>query len=166
MTQFKFPAVKKIKDMKDVQNLFDQLKKELEYQFDNLDFSNLSSGQVVVTESGDTASGSYRKYSDGTMECWWTTSFPTTSASWNTRDINGTTYYYVSGTWNYPKSFKVGSTVNVMASGDIGTAAPETHTAWHVDETHCSHESGILGVDVTGTSVTMNFSFYARGVWQ
>lgn len=167
MTIVNFPSTKNLKTIEDVINVVEIMRKELEFALSSLDTDNMNKMYVSVIESGNTANGYYRKFSDGTMECYYTSSQQTDTAAWNTAAINGGTYYYT-GTafWTFPKPFLAGTLVNVMASGDIGSAAPETHTAWHIDETQCRVESGIFGKDPRSPATGMRVSYFARGVWK
>jgi hypothetical protein len=167
MAVINLPSTANAETIQDLIDIIEIYRKELDFALSSLDADNMNSMYVSVIESGNTANGYYRKFSDGTMECYFTSTQQTDTAAWSTTSINGGTYYYT-GTafWTFPKPFLTGSIVNVMASGDIGTAAPETHIAWHVDETKCRVESGTFGKDPRTPAVTMRVSYIARGVWK
>lgn len=126
---------------------------------------SINSRMYYVVEQGTNGNGTYRKYSDGTMECWNTFNYTSVDpAAVANTSFNGSTYYYVPGNWTYPASFLSGSSVSVLFSGDLGGLQPETHIVYPNDNTKCSIESGILGVSPSGK--TLKQSLYARGVWK
>jgi hypothetical protein len=166
MTIINLPSTKNLKTIEDVINVVEVMRKELEFALSSLDTDNMNRMYVSVIEAGNTANGYYRKFSDGTMECHFTNVQQTDTAAWTSTVISGITYYSTGGYWTFPIPFLTGSTVNVMASGDIGQYAPETHTAWHFDNTKCRIESGIFGKDPRSPAVEMRVSYVARGVWK
>jgi hypothetical protein len=129
------------------------------------DIQTLLEKAVFIVEQGSNGNGTYRKYSDGTMECWKYEEYnPTSPAAWATLSVAGSTYYYIPGTWTYPTPFLSGSKVICSMSGDINGVQPETHKAHHTDHTQCGVESGSFGVDTRG--FIMKRQLYARGVWK
>ena len=168
MATINLPSTQNLKSIEEVINVVEILKKELDFALSSIDIDNMNNNYVAIVESGTNSNGTYRKYSDGTLECYFTSSIPANSLTWSTATINGTTYYYTGTTfWTYPIPFLTGSTVNVMASGDIQLAAPETHIAWHVDNMKCRTESGAFGINPTTVSgAVVRASFFARGVWK
>lgn len=166
MAEIFLPSFQGAKDLKEVTNQLELMRKELEYILSSLDVSNMNKNYVSVIESGDTANGYYRKFSDGTMDCYFTNAQQTDTATWTLTPVSGITYYSTGGYWVFPKPFLAGTTVNVMASGDIGQYAPETHTAWHFDNTQCRIESGMFGKDPRTPAVAMRVSYFARGFWR
>jgi hypothetical protein len=168
MAIISLPSAQNAKTIEDVINVVEMLRKEMEFALTSLDVDNMNKTYVSLVESGNTATGYYRKFSDGTMECYYTSTQQTDTVSWGVTTISGINYYYTNNfaTWVFPKPFLSGSIVNVMASGDIGTAYPETHTAWHSDHTQCRVESGTFGYDPRTNPVIMRVSYFARGVWK
>jgi hypothetical protein len=160
------PSVSRVKTLKELIDQVENMRKELEFVLSTLDIDNLNSKYVSVVESGANANGYYRKFSDGTMECWQSGSDVVSNLAWSTADVGGGTYYYVYANWSFPAPFKDGEMVNLFASGDIGGAAPETHTAFHVSNTYCQYEHGIFGLDVRTSGNSLTYSLLARGKWQ
>lgn len=127
----------------------------------------LNGGSVPsIIASGTNSNGTYIQYSDGTMICYWTDNYASTSPSaWTTvTGQNNANYYYVPGQWTYPAAFKSGTTVSCHMTGDINGAYLEAHHAFPVDNTHCNTESGCYYANVVGYA--MQRQYYAIGVWK
>lgn len=167
MALINLPSTKDLKTLPEVINVVEKMRKELEFALSQIDIDNMNSQYVAVVGSGSNANGYWRKFSDGTMDCYFTNARNSDTLTWSTATIAGATYYYTGvDYWTFPTPFLTGSTVNVMASGDIGSAAPETHTAWHIDNTKCRVESGIFGKDPRSPVLPMRMSYFARGFWK
>ena len=147
MPLIQLPSFNDIKDTKELIDVLEKQRKELEYVLGNLDITNLNSNYVSVVETGSNANGTYLKYSDGTMECWHQGFGNSNYYTWWEAVRAGGTYYYVVDNWVFPAPFREGEFVKLFASGDIGGAAPETHTAFNVDHTKCQVENGMFGMD-------------------
>jgi hypothetical protein len=160
------PSVQQAKDLTEVKNVVEKLRKELDYVLSNLDSDNFNQQYAMVIETGSTANGNYRKYSDGTMECWLTWTGITNTIPWSTQAAGASTYYYSNGTWVFPKAFKTGSIVTVMASGRIAVDYPQTFLAWHNNETKCNTHVGVFGIDIRSGTGTAYQSWFARGQWK
>lgn len=113
-----------------------------------------------VVEQGTNSNGTYRKYADGTMECWHTW-VSQSSTGWS---VNGG-YYFVSQAWTFPAAFKSGTQPAVFSDGDIsGYYGLENVKAYHRDHTYCQVEIGATSSSVQGMGWSR--SFYAKGVWK
>jgi hypothetical protein len=144
---------------------YEKAKKQIEYTFSNIDLNNINSNLIVVVDAGTNTNGSFRKFSDGTMECWKTVSANNADLTWYTVSVQGGNYYYTFSNWTYPQPFVDGELINLFASGDIGGAGPETHTAFNIDHTKCQYENGIYGLD-TRTTGSQSYSLRAIGHWK
>jgi len=147
-------------------NNLEKMRKQLEYTLSSLDTSNLNSKYVSVVESGSNANGYYKKYSDGTMDCYQSIARPANLYSWSSTAVAGSTYYNVAMSWVFPASFLGGSLVTVLTSGDVPGAGPETHNAYGATETSCIIECGIFGLNPSGSSTNMYTSMLAKGIWR
>lgn len=166
MPLIQLPSFNKSKDLKETINLLEKMRKELEYILSTLDIDNLNNNYVSVVESGSNSNGSYRKFSDGTMECWYQSKGLSSSYSWLTTTVGTETYYYNVYVWVFPASFKSGEVINLTASGDIYGAYPETHTAFNIDNTKCQCEAGILGGNPATLGGNVTRTWFARGKWK
>lgn len=166
MAQLNLPSAKNAKTVKEVIDIVEKMRKELEFALTALDIDNMNSSYVAVVESGSNSNGFYRKFSDGMMECWHSSVDLNSDHTWNQSAVGGSTYFYIFTSWAYPQPFLPGQHINLMASGDIGGAAPETHTAFHVDHTHCQVESGMFGADPKSFGGNVSRTWFARGRWK
>jgi hypothetical protein len=160
------PSARKAKTLAEVIDVVEKMRKELEFALSTLDTDNMNSSYVSVVESGANGNGSYRKFSDGTMECWRSWQGPANTLTWQTYPVSGSTYYYSAGSWIFPQPFIEGKEISVFASGDIPSPGPETHTAFAPAYYGCSVECGILDVDVRTHTSNVYRSWLARGYWK
>lgn len=114
----------------------------------------ISIGRGII-ESASNANGSYVKYEDGTMECWYTSPIKTAGTA------QGVLFRSSGDSWVFPQPFSsqptVSSTANLITNG-IGTAQISNVLGYTTGVTY------FLIADVTGS--TGYVSLRAIGRWQ
>lgn len=116
----------------------------------------------VITESGSNGNGSYRRFGDGTQECWAEVKATYSSGS------------YVSVTWTYPKPFYsepefVGATLispNLRGSTDLTNLDLGPPFIRNSSETSVMIRMGALGGKSWGENDEIYLKVEAKGYWK